>query len=157
MAAATLLELLSVVAAEGRWRWAGNTLLHKPPAQLHHRQTMRGDSLHSARLFETKEANREWRVCASRETQYPLSPGGFGQTSTVPRGGVHLLGSTAEVGVPLFTQAKKLWHLQERQWWWMDSTYWTIHYVSFVHDRVSVWLVTWNVGIEGQRKRMGSC
>lgn len=68
---------------------------------------MKGDGLHPARLFETKEANREWRVCASSETQYPLSPGGFGQTNAVPRGGVHLLvsrrlGSTAEVGVPLF-------------------------------------------------------
>lgn len=55
-------------------------------------------------------------VCARSETQYPLSPGGFGKTNTLPRGGIHLLVSrhlvgTAKKGVHLFTEAKKLWHL----------------------------------------------
>lgn len=102
------------------WRDDGDGLVThfcKPPTRLQHHQTMKGDGLHPARLFETKESNREWRVGASSETQYPLSPGGFGQTNAVPRGGVHLLvsrhlGSTAEVGVPLLTAAKKLRHLQ---------------------------------------------
>lgn len=101
------------------WRHDGDGLLThfcKPPTRPQHHQTMRGDGLHPARLFETKEPNREWRVCASSETQYPLSPGGFGQTNTVPRGGVHLLvstllGSTAEVGILLFAEAKKFWQL----------------------------------------------
>ncbi len=66
------------------WRDDGDGLVThfcKPPAQLQHHQTMKGDGLHPARLFETKESNREWRVCASSETQYPLSLGALaGQT-----------------------------------------------------------------------------
>ncbi|CAK6952022.1 hypothetical protein NQZ68_016198 [Scomber scombrus] len=85
MAAATLLELL--------WDDGDRLVTHfsKPPAQPRDHQTMRGDGLHPARLFETEESNREWCVCASSETQCPLSPGGFGQTNAVPRGGVPLL------------------------------------------------------------------
>ncbi|KAI9542894.1 hypothetical protein NQZ68_016198 [Dissostichus eleginoides] len=47
---------------------------------------MTEDGLHPASLFQTKESNREWHVCANSEAQYPPSPGGFGETNAVPRG-----------------------------------------------------------------------
>lgn len=90
------------------------THVSKPPTQPQHHQTMRGDGLHPAQLFETKDSSREWRVFASSETECPLSAGGSRQTKPVPRGCVYLLvtrnlKSTAELGVSL-PKPKTLWN-----------------------------------------------
>lgn len=78
---------------------------------------MKGDGLHPARLFETKDSSREWRVCASSEMECPLRAGGSLQTKPVPRGCVYLLvsrhlRSIAELGVPHSTKARAC-----GRWW----------------------------------------
>lgn len=88
MAAATLLELLRV-EVKGLVR-----LVQSPPlTQTEDRRTMKGDGLHPARLFETEDSNREWGVCASSETEYPLSAGGSCQTKPVAKGSAFMLAS----------------------------------------------------------------
>lgn len=59
---------LSAGAVGGWLGGAGNTLFFKPPTRPRHQQTMRGDCLCPARLFEIEDSSREWCVCASTKT-----------------------------------------------------------------------------------------